>query len=237
MTDSVSCSMFSKKIFFRGTWDADHFYIDVHGNGNIIAFHTKKDSFDPNNISKFGIRAGTNAAIFGPKFVSPNLASFSLAQSEIISEQLFKSDNFTIQVAFFPEFELVNKKLHTGIDENSFQSVFMSKKYCELIKNSDGWVGIYMQDLPDDPIHIELVKKYSKFSNPGVLVWSAHPKKQGSISGLEAFDLILGVNSQPVNSSSLGKILQTIEPGEEVKLNILRGRKSARTIKLTRPLI
>lgn len=233
MDDSVSCSMFSDPIFFKGKFGPNKAYIGVQEKG-VVTIHTKKDSFDSRYISKFGIRVGANEAIYAPEFVSPSLVRFSEEKSKILTEQLFSTYDFTIQVVFFPDGEIVNKKLHTGIDTKSFQSVLMSKNYCSAIKNNEGWVGITFTDLMGDPTFIEHVKKHSKFSNPGVIVWAVHPKKQGAKSGLVTFDVILGVNSEPINSEALLDKLITMKSKEKITVNILRGKRS-KTIELTKP--
>lgn len=233
MNDAVTCSMFSNKIFFKGKYGVNSVYMGVQGDG-AVSIHTEKDAFDSDYISSFGIRVGKNAAIYGPTYISPSLVKFSLEKSKALIEQLYVFNTFTIQVAFFPEFHKVNKTLHTGVDTSSFQSVLMSRSYCEAIKDSDGWVGVAFTDLKPDPSFIEKVEKYTKYSSPGVVVWTVHPRKQGGQSGIRPFDVILAADSVPINTITLLERLKSMQTGEIVQLSVLRGKK-AKTIKLSKP--
>lgn len=233
MDDSVTCSVFSNEISFDSRYLTNHAYIGVQED-NAVTIHTKKNTFDSNYISKFGIRAGKNKAILYPKYISTHLVKFSPEKSKKIIEELVTSTSFTLQVSFFPESRVVNREAHIGKDFTTFQAAMASKNNCVAIKNNNGWVGVGLQDMNAEPTYLKFIKENTDYSNPGVMIWSVHPKKAGSKSGLLNFDIILAVNNKPVELKTLLNKLTQLQSGDTAELYILRGN-GFKYIKLTKP--
>ena len=87
--------------------------------------------------------------------------------------------------------------------------------------------------LPEES-YMEFIKNNTNYSTPGVMIWSVHPKKAGSKSGLLNFDIILAVDEQPIELKNLLSLLSSIKSGESVDLEILRG-DNTKNISLRKP--
>lgn len=233
MDDSISCSVFSNEISFTSRYLTNHAYIGIQED-NTITIHTRQNTFDSKYISMFGIRADKNEAILHPTYLTTHMVKFSPEKSKLILEQLFNAKTITLQVSFFPEARVVNNELAIAQDYTALKTAIASKNNCAAIKNSKGWVGVGLQDMLPKDSYMKFIKDNTDYSTPGVMIWSVHPKKVGSKSGLLNFDIILAVDEKPVELKNLLNLLSAIKPGDSVDLEILRGN-NIKNVSLTKP--
>ncbi|WP_136255427.1 DegQ family serine endoprotease [Onishia niordana] len=90
-----------------------------------------------------------------------------------------------------------------------------------------GWLGVVIQ-----PVSRDLAESFGLDGPAGALIADLDPEGPAARDGLEAGDVILGVNGQDVDrSSSLPRLIGRVSPGEEVELDVMRdGRQREVTV-------
>jgi serine protease Do len=104
-----------------------------------------------------------------------------------------------------------------AIPANMAQNIIKQLK--EHKKVSRGWLGVTIQDVTEDD-----AKALGLPEAKGALVASVVPDDPAAKAGLQATDVILEVNGEPVeDSSDLLRTIAGLKPGDKVKLKIWRG--------------
>ncbi|WP_168014187.1 DegQ family serine endoprotease [Halomonas salinarum] len=90
-----------------------------------------------------------------------------------------------------------------------------------------GWLGVVIQ-----PVSQDLAESFGLEGPAGALIADLDPEGPAARDGLEAGDVILGVNGQDVDrSSTLPRLIGRVSPGEEVELDVMRdGRQREITV-------
>lgn len=90
-----------------------------------------------------------------------------------------------------------------------------------------GWLGVVIQ-----PVSQDLAESFGLEGPAGALIADLDPEGPAARDGLEAGDVILGVNGQEVDrSSTLPRLIGRVSPGEEVELDVMRdGRQREITV-------
>ncbi|MFW5836807.1 MAG: DegQ family serine endoprotease [Desulfovibrionaceae bacterium] len=95
------------------------------------------------------------------------------------------------------------------------------KQLKEHKKVSRGWLGVTIQDVTENE-----AKALGLPEPKGALVASVVPDNPAAKAGLEATDVILAVNGEPIeDSSGLLRTVAQLKPGDKIKLRIWRGGK------------
>jgi serine protease Do len=100
-------------------------------------------------------------------------------------------------------------------------------QFLESGKVARGYMGVSVQDLSSDLAAGFGVPAGTK----GALVQNVIPGAPASKAGVQAGDIVVGVNGKPVEgSSSLTRAVSAIRPGGKVKLEVLRGGKKTELV-------
>jgi serine protease Do len=84
-----------------------------------------------------------------------------------------------------------------------------------------GWLGVYIQD-----VTMELATAMDLKNNSGVLVSSVQDNSPAEKAGLKTEDVIIRFNGKEVkNSTELRNLVANSDPGEKVKLQVIRSGK------------
>ncbi|HPF57700.1 MAG TPA: DegQ family serine endoprotease [Candidatus Competibacteraceae bacterium] len=96
-------------------------------------------------------------------------------------------------------------------------------------KVSRGWLGVMIQEVTP-----ELAQSFNLDKPRGALVGQVLPDSPAQAAGVQAGDIIIAFNDQPVHQSSeLPPLVGRIRPGSSVPLNLIReGKEQTLTIKL-----
>jgi len=93
---------------------------------------------------------------------------------------------------------------------------------------SRGWLGVVIQ-----PVSRDLAESFGMKDSHGALIAEVADESPAAKAGLQAGDIILGVNGDAVDQSSkLPRLIGKVAPGETVSLKLLRNGKE-RTQKVT----
>ncbi|WP_458526354.1 DegQ family serine endoprotease [Onishia taeanensis] len=92
---------------------------------------------------------------------------------------------------------------------------------------SRGWLGVVIQ-----PVSRDLAESFGLEGPTGALIADLDPEGPAARDGLEAGDVIVGVNGQDVDrSSTLPRLIGRVRPGDEVELDLMRdGQKRDLTV-------
>ncbi|MCK4739039.1 MAG: PDZ domain-containing protein [Deltaproteobacteria bacterium] len=232
MTDNVSCLVFSEHKSLRsGYGKKSSIYLSVQDNG-AISIHSKDTPFDPAKYKDIGIRTDINDALFGvSKGYNTSMVQFTPERSLRLLNEMRTGRNLKVRVVFFPEGKL--KKLDFPL-LGDFAIAISSWSGCHQLKNNNGWGGIYFVAISNTPEWIELLKKKKIEDTLGVMIFTINPKKAGSASGLNFYDVILKYDGKPASVDGLLKYFAKMKNSEIVQLEVLRGKK-IKKINLTKP--
>ena len=90
------------------------------------------------------------------------------------------------------------------------------------------WLGVKTQD-----VTAEIARSMDLDRPQGVLVTDLYPAGPAERAGLKQGDLLTAIDGQPVNDeATLDYRVATCQPGDEVALEIKRGKETARTIRV-----
>ncbi len=223
MTDNVSCLVFSKqKRSSSGYGNKSYISLSIQDSGT-IGLHSKNSPFDPAKYSDIGIRVDKNKALFGVvKGYNSNMVQFNSLESLRLLNEMKGGKNLKVQVVFFPEGK--RRKLEYGL-LGDFAIAITSWQGCHHIKNSDGWVGVYLTQMGNVPEWVGWLEKNKIKDTLGLMVFTLDPKRAGGVSGLEQYDVIFSYDGTPATVDGLINYFKAMGSGDKVLLEIARNQK------------
>lgn len=233
MTDKVSCVAFSDHKYFKTGYgqQKDSVYIGIHDSGQ-VSLHSKKSPFSTRLSENFGLRIDKNQAIFAPqKSFNSNTVVFDKEKSAKLLQQFATGNSIMAQIVFFPK----NKPVKNTFSLENYIPAMSQYNACQAIKNSEGWVGVYLFEMQPDEWWLSWLEKHKDYS-AGTMIITIDPRKQGYKDGLRSVDVILSFNNKPASSASLIDALNSLKAGKSIDLEVLKNNK-VKKVKLTRPVL
>lgn len=99
---------------------------------------------------------------------------------------------------------------------------YTAKQYCDVMKNNSGSFGIMFVDAVQNKKLNDYITTQSNFKNAGVVLMGVNPSKKAYLHGLRLFDVVLGIDGNPVDVKTLLRILKGLGENESVTFNVLR---------------
>lgn len=98
----------------------------------------------------------------------------------------------------------------------------IAKQYCDVMKNNLGSFGIMFVDAIQNKSVNDYIATQSSYKKAGVVLMGVAPSKKAYKYGLRLFDVLLGVDGNPVDVKTLGLILKSLDKNESITFNVLR---------------
>ncbi|MEN8166026.1 MAG: hypothetical protein ABFR65_00940 [Pseudomonadota bacterium] len=229
MTDQSSCYMYSSTEHFNSQvgdiFYSDFVYLAVQDSGK-ISIILRNEIFNPLLKGKIGIRIDNNPPVFGVEIdTHGRIATFNKEKSAILLGQMQKGEKALVQLEFFPSSDLIQKEyvLATSKPLSYFTLVLSEWKGCQYNKQNKHWSGLLLLKSPcNQQCQNELKEKYDGEIQESTTVWSANPHKPGGKAGLKGGDGIVAVNGSLVSYDNLIKLLDNMNSGDKIEINIYR---------------